>query len=482
MGAIAKTLGRSFSGVGYFCGYGFFLASWKWYDITLNEYFGGASSSAVFSRMLFSFGLLVSAVICILLLRNKEELLSNKPYTLSVTASLLILSAITISIQYKTCPFPTDVTALIGLIRGFAIGGSVLLWVERFGLFPVNKAIAGLAIAYPVSVIALFYLLNLSILFAGITIVVFPLLSVGLLFYKRLNRDTKIKVETLFTAMQPSKSIEMLAWVVLVNAIFRIAMNYGIENNAALEFFQIGSLIPVMLAITFLISFPGKAGFQSMYRASLVLLAVGLLVFFSIKQISVVGQALVGSAYFAVGVTMLVVVVSYANLSKTSAAKGYAYVIIANAIGGFLAIVVTMALSVLGISLYDKNTIFLILAIALLLLVPFALRKESNLNVHFNTVDSALESNAQSITEATIYKALEKEYHLTKRESSVLFLHAKGHSQADIAKEMFIATGTVRAHYNNIYEKLSVHSREELNNTLAEFRMRLIENQGETAE
>jgi DNA-binding CsgD family transcriptional regulator len=212
-----------------------------------------------------------------------------------------------------------------------------------------------------------------------------------------------------------------------------------------------------------------------MYRISLILLTVGLLVFLFAKQMSIVGQVLVGASYFAVSITMLIIAASYANLSKTSAAQSYAYVIVANTIGGLLAVAVPAILSSFGISLYSENTTFLMLTIVLLLLVPYALRRESNLYTHFNTVDSALESDSKGITEATICETLGEAYHLTKREISILFLHIEGRTQADIAEELFIAEGTVRAHYGNIYRKLSVRSREELSEVIADYHKRLVE-------
>jgi DNA-binding CsgD family transcriptional regulator len=52
-------------------------------------------------------------------------------------------------------------------------------------------------------------------------------------------------------------------------------------------------------------------------------------------------------------------------------------------------------------------------------------------------------------------------------------MHVKEFSQAEIAEEMFIAEGTVRAHYGNIYRKLSVHSKRELSELLIIYKKQL---------
>jgi LuxR family maltose regulon positive regulatory protein len=50
---------------------------------------------------------------------------------------------------------------------------------------------------------------------------------------------------------------------------------------------------------------------------------------------------------------------------------------------------------------------------------------------------------------------------LSGREIEVLQLLATGLGNADIARKLFLSTGTVKRHVNNIYSKLNVHSRME---------------------
>jgi LuxR family maltose regulon positive regulatory protein len=50
---------------------------------------------------------------------------------------------------------------------------------------------------------------------------------------------------------------------------------------------------------------------------------------------------------------------------------------------------------------------------------------------------------------------------LSERELEVLGLMAEGHSNPEIAAELIIALGTVKAHTSSIYRKLGVPSRTE---------------------
>lgn len=62
-------------------------------------------------------------------------------------------------------------------------------------------------------------------------------------------------------------------------------------------------------------------------------------------------------------------------------------------------------------------------------------------------------------------------YKLSRRETEVFYLFARGRSSGRIADDLYISSGTASTHLRNIYRKLDVHSRQEL--------LDLIENFGE---
>ena len=57
---------------------------------------------------------------------------------------------------------------------------------------------------------------------------------------------------------------------------------------------------------------------------------------------------------------------------------------------------------------------------------------------------------------------------LSERELEVLRLLASGLSSADVAKKLFLSPFTLKAHTQNIYNKLDVHSRIEAINKARE--------------
>ena len=51
---------------------------------------------------------------------------------------------------------------------------------------------------------------------------------------------------------------------------------------------------------------------------------------------------------------------------------------------------------------------------------------------------------------------------MSPREDEIVRLLAQGKTNAAIERELFIASGTLKAHIQHIYVKLGIHSRKEL--------------------
>ncbi len=56
------------------------------------------------------------------------------------------------------------------------------------------------------------------------------------------------------------------------------------------------------------------------------------------------------------------------------------------------------------------------------------------------------------------------QYSLSKRETEVFLLMARGHSAARMAEDLYVSTGTVNSHVKSIYRKMGIHSKQELLN------------------
>lgn len=63
--------------------------------------------------------------------------------------------------------------------------------------------------------------------------------------------------------------------------------------------------------------------------------------------------------------------------------------------------------------------------------------------------------------DTTAAEDAEEQVALTKRESTILDLIARGDSYGEVARQLSLSVGTIQTHIKNIYDKLSVHSRGE---------------------
>ena len=119
-------------------------------------------------------------------------------------------------------------------------------------------------------------------------------------------------------------------------------------------------------------------------------------------------------------------------------------------------------LRILGLSAYDDNEyVFGLLSAGAM---GYVLKEEA-----LDTIVEAIRAASRGETwlskrvqEKVVRRAIGKEEApLTERELEVLRLMAKGWSNRQIAKQLFISEGTVKNHVTNIYAKLGVHSRAE---------------------
>ena len=53
-------------------------------------------------------------------------------------------------------------------------------------------------------------------------------------------------------------------------------------------------------------------------------------------------------------------------------------------------------------------------------------------------------------------------YLLSRRETDVLYLLAKGRNVSYIKEKLYISEGTAKTHVHHVYKKLNVHSQQEL--------------------
>lgn len=108
-------------------------------------------------------------------------------------------------------------------------------------------------------------------------------------------------------------------------------------------------------------------------------------------------------------------------------------------------------------------TIYLTLVVSCLLLTALVDGK-----VWTNTLNKA--SELMEKREELVYLRVAEAYRLTNQERNIMTLIAEGHKRPYICEKLVLAESTVKSHTKHLYQKLDIHSREELLTVLEEQR------------
>lgn len=82
-----------------------------------------------------------------------------------------------------------------------------------------------------------------------------------------------------------------------------------------------------------------------------------------------------------------------------------------------------------------------------------------------DSVKSSPEDKGQEQSLSVLQK-LAEHYSLTKRETEILALLMQGHSNRYISEAAYISIGTVKVHAHNIFRKLDIADRTEINKAI----------------
>ncbi|WP_143412171.1 helix-turn-helix domain-containing protein [Arabiibacter massiliensis] len=105
---------------------------------------------------------------------------------------------------------------------------------------------------------------------------------------------------------------------------------------------------------------------------------------------------------------------------------------------------------------------FLVYLLLGVLLVAIYLMSASNLKTRWGMVAIDDSEEKVGLTFEQSCLILAEKWGLTKRESEIVALMVKGRDKQAIAEKLYISEGTVKVHARNIYQKMGIHSKQEL--------------------
>ncbi len=200
-------------------------------------------------------------------------------------------------------------------------------------------------------------------------------------------------------------------------------------------------------------------------RAPMLFMVCGFLL---VPAQSVMGDAvssyLISTSYTLMHVFTLVLLCSMARKSGVPApvlvAPLYAVQLLTMAGVG-----VDAGLGALGMSAVAQSTVSVVMVALLVALITLLLLSERRWDSHWTVVlddDSLAEESRREEAVAARCDELSARCGLSPREDEIMRLLARKKTMAAIARDLYIAEGTVKAHVRHIYEKAGINTRKEL--------------------
>ncbi len=209
-----------------------------------------------------------------------------------------------------------------------------------------------------------------------------------------------------------------------------------------------------------------KFDFTFIYRTPFVLMTCGLLVtLLSFSASSAVASLCISTAYTFIFLVITILLCDIAHRYGISVLVlcGIQEIAMISVLGGDM-LEEAMNAGVLGVRPDDPLvvvglTILVVIATVALL---FERKASEEWGVAFFGADKAAEEGDERGKLALRCSEIADRYGLSPREKEVFWLLTGEKTLSEIAGELYIATGTLKSHTRRIYQKLNVHSRQEM--------------------
>ena len=414
----------------------------------------------------------ITLIVCSLI-TNKTRVLTRNSIVLT-GGFVGLLGTVLIVITRETL-MPSQILFNLGcLLAGIGTSVSILRGAELFGALPPHRAIYQLA-ACNLFAFAVYFILNSCP--SDVAVVCFILLPLftSLLFCLRKNEAQQTFRCSEIQSLQPSQPLILFLLTIglcstaieFVHAYNLVLLppSYSTESTALARLIAIPIMLCVMAAI--LIFKSVQKGFSKIYSVTigaLVILLV-LISLFSLRSIYVAAANWVICTCFNMTAWAIMFYIAFQSKENPVRIFGLGNAMLSS--GTLVASIVVSALFNFGIEDSVLKAAITILGIILLCDVLFVF-SEKQLDHLLSPIDKISHTNDASdkgkrrgewIEDCKKIAGL---YSLSKRETEVFILLARGRSAEEIANYYTLSVYTIRAHTRSIYAKLDVHSHKEL--------------------
>lgn len=443
-----------------FLGLGIYRA---WIEIAFVGSFVSYPAAQFTSRDLFDLTATVTMAIVIFTAKRIGPFF-NKPtvYWLSGIALVLSTAALFFTIWHpETAQMLGNPSAILG---GFGIALTILLWSELYGcLNPLR--------------VALYY--SASLVAGALVLYVYRGFQLPWLF----AMTGLLPIASLLCAKSgfgqlPAPERPATSWVrfsvpwkvILLMAIYAFAygmMETPLYSGSFGPHSAPGTVIVALIVCVGVVMRGGKFDFNIIYRIALPLM-IGALLLIPAFGFSgdIISNLCVSGGYTAFSILIMLICSNICYRYGVSAIWLFAIERSIRFIFMFLGRSIAQWGSSYYLGAIDGDAIVSGLMILAVVMGTFVLLSEHELASRWGAAflegDAADSAILRKQEVADRCNELAKRFGLTARESEVLLLLAQHKTAGVIERELFIANGTAKAHIRHIYQKLDIHSRDEL--------------------
>ncbi len=348
-----------------------------------------------------------------------------------------------------------------GISGGIGYGVFLMLWAEALGYLSIPRIVVYDSGARLLAVVIAFFCEGFDALRLSIMLAVLPCVAVACIQYVYQKTPESERQKTPY----PKHSYPWKLFALLACYCFAYGLNAeNIAYGAGMHSSWSTALVMIaLLAYTFF--FSRRWGLRVLYRSPVLLIVCGFLL---IPLGGVMGNLFAGYL-IAMSYTLMSSLVAFLlyDISKHFGIAVIAFMAIRHA-EQLLVIWGQNAASLLkaGVDPATYSIAITATVVVLVLVATVILFSERELASKWGVTVLDAETMSQSAPEEELTKMrcdeLAAQYHLSPREKEILELIAQGDSPKEIAKKLFIAEGTLKAHTRHIYEKMGINRRKQL--------------------
>lgn len=443
-----------------FLGLGVYRA---WIEIMFVGSFIEFPTTAFSGRDLFDISMVVTALVCIFLARKIGPFF-NKPTTYALCVTTLTISSV---LMFASCWLPEIAHAVAvpaTVLGGFGIALLILFWSELYGcLNPLR-----VALYYSASIVigALILYVFRGFMLPWLFVMTALLPAISLLCVRRgfsSLPDAELPATSWTRFSVPWKAVFFMAAYAFAYGLMEGSLYSGVFGpHSAPGALLVGVLVFLGVAVR-----GGRFDFGLIYRLALPLMVVALFLLPMLGYIQGAAASFCMSAgYTAQSILIMLIMANICYRYGVSAIwlfgieRGVRQL---SMWSGRMVVDGAQTFDVFGGNGEVVISLLTVLALVVATTILFSERELSSrwgANFLSGGIDSVEMLRKQEVADRCAEVA--RGYKLSTREEEVLLLLAKRKTVGLIERELFIANGTAKAHIRHIYQKLDIHTRQEL--------------------